>query len=798
MALSSATHDSITEPPGVPTGSQPLYAFWRTINYLLVFLGFLSLALTGELHPIAMTAFAVVWSLGLFVPNAWDRAPLWLTRPLFWLPLGAIALVALQIQFSSVLYLLLFLGLYKCLTLRTVVDHMHTLLLSFFMLLACSIITESMSYIIFIVSFIVLIMLHLLCFALAQASDEFSPSGEQAMGIAPPKGFFRRLFWICIGLACVVIVMGYGIFLLMPHYASNRGPSRWVRQSRPSESISGYTDELTLNAINRIQLDQTQVMKVRLKWPAFTAPQPISGLYVRGATLAHYSENKWGLIGEERRLVSDRWRTIHFPVLSTPRGPVVIQEINHSIWQLQRIFGVGQPFLYDFSIPERYAWVRQDQFPWWVREKLPTQYNNKELELTMNWEAQEQLLEASHAPVSGEIHYRVHSRLNGEATPLLRRYLDDVNRPEPPAGLLLQAGKRVTQVAMGLSPYRADLTWRDNNLRMSVAEQALYTQMPEGDLTDLLRELSHRQAPATSIHGKIVQLVDWFHQDFQYSLAPEIPEDLHPVAAFLTQTQKGHCEYFATSLALLLRVQGIPTRLVTGFYATEGDAKTYIVRQSDAHAWTEVWINGLGWLTIDPTPPDMRGRVSILSYRPSFWEKTDNVLRSWWQQYILDYSQTYQMRVYYHLLRQDWIETTAIMLQGWANRWRLGGGDPEAGFSQRAVILIIRTAVLTALALGFYLIYRLLRRMLRTGPAPRFDRSTIQFMDRLVRRLQRLGWPRAPGQTIAEYLLAIDRQTDARWKLAAIVDTYHRCRYAGDSLSPEESARIHRLIHELK
>lgn len=77
-----------------------------------------------------------------------------------------------------------------------------------------------------------------------------------------------------------------------------------------------------------------------------------------------------------------------------------------------------------------------------------------------------------------------------------------------------------------------------------------------------------------------------------------------PLEHFLLDGKPGHCEYFATSMAVMLRYLGIPSRVVSGFAAGEwsGLDGSFVVRQSDAHAWVEAFIRGSGWMTFDPTP----------------------------------------------------------------------------------------------------------------------------------------------------------------------------------------------------
>jgi hypothetical protein len=78
-----------------------------------------------------------------------------------------------------------------------------------------------------------------------------------------------------------------------------------------------------------------------------------------------------------------------------------------------------------------------------------------------------------------------------------------------------------------------------------------------------------------------------------------------PLVDFLFNARAGHCEYFASSMAVLLRMVKVPTRVVTGFYAAlpEPVGPWHIIRSSNAHSWVEVWVEGRGWLTYDPTPP---------------------------------------------------------------------------------------------------------------------------------------------------------------------------------------------------
>ena len=90
--------------------------------------------------------------------------------------------------------------------------------------------------------------------------------------------------------------------------------------------------------------------------------------------------------------------------------------------------------------------------------------------------------------------------------------------------------------------------------------------------------------------------------------------------AFLTETKSGYCQHFSGGMALLLRMGGVPARVVTGFapggHSDRKDA--WIVRDTDAHSWVEAWFDDFGWVTLDPTPPatPARSQIAALTAAP--------------------------------------------------------------------------------------------------------------------------------------------------------------------------------------
>jgi hypothetical protein len=128
-------------------------------------------------------------------------------------------------------------------------------------------------------------------------------------------------------------------------------------------------------------------------------------------------------------------------------------------------------------------------------------------------------------------------------------------------------------------------------------------------------------------YAAAAQIVRMFHTfrtsegepAWEYSLTRRPETGPYALARFLdadsAEAQRyGHCEYYASAMCVLLRCFGVPCRLATGFAARLGDDGEYHVKQSDAHAWVEVWFSDFGWLSFDPTPP---AHLEVSAHEPS-------------------------------------------------------------------------------------------------------------------------------------------------------------------------------------
>ena len=144
----------------------------------------------------------------------------------------------------------------------------------------------------------------------------------------------------------------------------------------------------------------------------------------------------------------------------------------------------------------------------------------------------------------------------------------------------------------------------DPNYDKALVTYAVRPDHIQADVFDLAEEIT---GVLTDPYEKALAIRDWLKTHYAYSLDVEEPPDSVDFAAwFLLKEEKGYCAYFATAMTVLCRMAGIPARYVVGYHAVLDDGGRADITGAQAHAWTEIYLNGFGWLTLDATPGDGR------------------------------------------------------------------------------------------------------------------------------------------------------------------------------------------------
>ena len=139
-------------------------------------------------------------------------------------------------------------------------------------------------------------------------------------------------------------------------------------------------------------------------------------------------------------------------------------------------------------------------------------------------------------------------------------------------------------------------------IELTAAEKVYYTQLPPDNNPKTVELAQSWLAAGISPEQIVNKALAWYQQDFQYTLRPPLLGE-NSVDEFLFSSKQGFCEHFASSFSVLMRAANVPTRVIVGYQGgIYNELENYWrVRQADAHAWAEVWIEGVGWKRIDPT-----------------------------------------------------------------------------------------------------------------------------------------------------------------------------------------------------
>jgi transglutaminase-like putative cysteine protease len=175
----------------------------------------------------------------------------------------------------------------------------------------------------------------------------------------------------------------------------------------------------------------------------------------------------------------------------------------------------------------------------------------------------------------------------------------------PASGDRFQSGAPRFQVlfpAFGVEPriYRG-VAGRDG---IQLNERQIVAALEEGPYRRTWALSQELRNEAETQEDLVQSVLSYLRRGYAYTETPRPPA--YNLDGFLFDSKAGYCQQFSGAMALLLRMAGVPARVVTGFTSGSPDTKTkeYVVRDLDAHSWVEVWYRGIGWVTFDPTPSD--------------------------------------------------------------------------------------------------------------------------------------------------------------------------------------------------
>ncbi len=682
---------------------------FETATYLLLLVGFLSVAAAGVTAPPIIAAFLLGLVISIFVsPFSVSRF-----RALLFIAAGVLTftldLFVGGDPVGAAVRLLLLLGLFKIFTRERDGDYLLIYLLSFALLLVSSTFNMSVSYLVMLVLFVFLGVLNLVLFESRSAYAE------------NPRAVFSLSSYLQVSAVITLLtsVLAVPIFLAVP-----RGSLDFF--SSPGSRLSGFSTTVRLGDLGRILGNPEVFMRVAVDRPLEAVPK---NLKWRGIALDSFDGKAW-------LNTSRRWDE-HAPdargryVLAKQRrfDEVLLQQTFYVEPYTEIVFGA--PSIVQLSgLQSRAAHVMVD-------------------------ENESVLLRPRPADSS---RYYVHSDLFSRG--------EKIQRIDPRKGVPDEVSRRFL-----------NLPELDSRIRRMADRIAGKGTAPIQKA--LLLESSFRRGP------------------FRYSLRDPSGNADDPLADFLLRTHEGHCEYYATALAVMLRIEGIPSRLVNGFrrgeYNDWGDY--FIVRQSDAHSWVEGYFPGAGWIDFDPTPAV---RLDAGNYFLDVTGRLFDTLDLLWSQ-VVTFDRIKQFG-FFQLMRErlefQWID--------FRNSFQKLSGDRLTSLPLSAWLgsPVLRLAgMLLAAGLCLLLLYRYRRLLRRTWSLlirRRIDaRVAEDYYLELLEILRRKGFAKKNSETPLEFSRRVGEETGSSLP-EQIVLLYYRSRFGSLHLQPGELGWLNQSLGTLR
>jgi hypothetical protein len=323
-----------------------------------------------------------------------------------------------------------------------------------------------------------------------------------------------------------------------------------------------------------------------------------------------------------------------------------------------------------------------------------------------------------------------------------------------------------------------------------------YLQLPRLDarIAPLAQQIS---ATADNNYDKAAAIETYLRTKFGYTLQlpRTVPRD--PVANFLFERKQGHCEYFASSMAVMLRTLGIPSRVVNGFRTGEFNDLTaqYLVRASSAHSWVEAYFPSYGWISFDPTP-------AAPAQMRTGWSRSAlylDALASFWREWVINYDAGHQYNLGQAAARNsvEWLQRA----RNWARRQHeallTAARRTQRTVSDSPVKWSIEGVAVAGLLVLSGNARRLWRALLSRRLAARPEKSprlaaTIWY-ERMTRMLAGKGWRKSPAHTPREFLICIQDEA-MRESVAEFTRHYESARFGG---SAQDAQRLPELYEEI-
>jgi protein-glutamine gamma-glutamyltransferase len=748
----------------------------KAATFLLASTAVFTLA-TSNVLPMS-TLILVVLGIGLaWHTDTGTRLARWVDRATPMLNLAVLGLLAVavfqvarsfpDVDLSPFLSFALFLLIVKLCQRRSNRDYLQVFIMSFLVMLAAAWMATSVVFIVGFAAYVLLATWTLILFHLRREIEDnyivrhaTENHAEQvtATRVLNSRRVVGARFFIATGLVAVAVLLGSSlVFAMVPRV----GLGFILGGVRRQVGIAGFTDEVKLGMHGVISSDN-QTVVLRSEIPSIAAisndsdrDRAISSLYWRGTVYDTYDGGQWLRSRDDKarthllpsQLAADTSRSYQLAdpfVVNPPLGRRAVLE--GTIEQTVELVALSHPVAFAVDRPVYF-------------ETPPVSAGSFTVaDFEARW--------------SDEVSLRMF-RIN-PANPYDRRnVMTD----------FLGARYRAFSLDAGhASPGRA--CFSEAQLPKGVLDN--YLRVPSSltpRVSGLAQQLMVGQGSSTA---KVQAVVRWLQQTHGYTTNLKRDERIaDPLEDFLFAEKDGHCEYFASAAAILLRLGGVPTRYVNGFLGGEWNAMrgAVTVRENRAHSWVEAYLGREGWVRVDATPSQARN-----SHMGTLRQLLDSA-ELFWGRWVIEYSASQQF-----LLAQRLGQKLGLRSRG-----HFTGRGPTP-LSKRQAIAIAGLVLVAVLVISQR--KRLLRWRKQGGVLTQEHRggaAVVRIYQALIKRLSSAGLPRRPSETPHEYLARIrDSGMEGVPAFTRLTDAYASVRYGEVILSPDLIAELRRAAGEIR
>jgi len=527
---------------------------------------------------------------------------------------------------------------------------------------------------------------------------------------------FRRLtLGMCLSAVPINLALTLSVFILFPRLKLN------VSMPGFDTGRSGYIDQVNLLQSGNLSNDNSTVL-----WLAFPSEQDHQAWngYLRGTTLDLFDGRQW----------SSSKAGSSTPFLADSNGVFTLSRPSSGfkpLHQMITLINTSGSTLFAAGLP--------------VQVVAPLQIVQREMSGCLHWNS-------------------------AWRRPLRYQVLSDVQTPLP----LLGGGW--PQARRGSAGNQSPLPYPSPEKGEGTTGNEELLQIPNIPITRiqaLTRSITGRSSDAPAA----LAIENYLRTHMQYSTEMGTSGSSNPVEDFLFVKRRGPCGPFASAMALMLRVQGIPSRVVAGYYKGEWNepAGQVLIRERDAHAWVEAWIAGKGWMTFDPTPRGTLGGAESHAWH-SFQQYWD-YLGFKWDKLVVEYDLYAQIKAL-ESVRDTSEKVNNRIAQWW---WKRTGGktQPSPGSKHRRWIRPLCWALILPL---FFLVFTLRHR---SGSL--CEDTAVRRYRGILQQFARKGMPKKLSETGWEFA----RRVIARWPdqssiVMPVTGNYYQARFA----SPEQEGTI--------